>query len=306
MTRARRFAVLFLAAIVAAPAVAQTSNVRWGYVVEPETTSVGKPAVLTLRVRVAAGTRLTFPQAIDSTASVEPLDPVTVREETVDGALIATATYRFLPWELGRVEIPVGPIRVARDQRVQDLVIPPPTVVVQTVLPVDTAQRKPRDARGIALLPAGMWPRWWYALAGLAIAIVVGWWLQRKSRKRVVPVDPFADAQRAFGRLSAMDLIGAGEPGKHVTASVEVLRRFLAARDRRAGLSLTGAELTSVVRADASVPTPRVSSLLSRADAAKFAPRDVDVTAAEALGAEAVAIVTEINGSDLRRGRRRK
>ncbi|HKS07470.1 MAG TPA: DUF4381 family protein [Gemmatimonadaceae bacterium] len=304
MTGVRAVPLLLACILVAAPAIAQT-GVRWGYVVEPETTSVGKPATLTLRVRAPAGTRLTFPQAIDSTSSIEPLDPVSVREETNDGAVTATATYRFLTWELGTVEIPVGIVRVARDQRVQELVIPPPTIVVSTVLPVDTAQRKPRDARDIVLLPGGAWPWWIYALAGFLLLVVGGWLLQRRSRKRVIPVPPFADAQRAFGRLSALDLIGAGEPGKHVTASVEVLRRFLAARDHRANVSLTGAELTAVVRADASVPTARVSSLMGRADAAKFAPDDVDATMAEALGAEAVAIVTEIERADERRGKRK-
>jgi hypothetical protein len=304
MNRARVGALLAVCAAFTGSARAQT-GVRWGYVVEPETTSVGRPATLTLRVRAPAGTRLTFPQAIDSTASVEPLDPVSVREETNDGAVTATATYRFLSWELGTVEIPVGAIRVVRDQRVQELVIPPPTIVVSTVLPADTAQRKPRDARAIVLLPGGAWPWWWYALAGFVLAIVVGWLLQRRSRKRVLPIPPYVDAQRAFGRLSALDLIGAGEPGKHVTASVEVLRRFLAARDHRANVSLTGTELTSVVRADASVPTARVSSLMGRAEAAKFAPDDIDAPTAEALGAEAVAIVTEVERADERRGKRK-
>lgn len=302
----RQVAFAGVALLAAAHGATAQTNVRWGFVVEPETASVGQPATLTVRVRVPLGTKVTFPVAVDSTASVEPLDPVSVSEETRDGQLFATATYRFLAWELGDVEIPIGVVRLERDQRTQELVIPPSKIVVQTVLPRDTAQRKPRPARNIALLPPAGWPWWWYALAAVVLALVVGWLLQRRRHRAPPPVDPYADAQRAFGHIATLDLISAGEPGKHVTASVEVLRRFLAMRDHRAALALTGAELSSIVRGDGAVPTPRVSALIARADAAKFAPDDVDATVAESVAAEAAAIVAEVHRADLHRVQQRK
>jgi hypothetical protein len=296
--------VAMLAMPVISASQGASSGVRSGFVVEPDTVRVGQPATLTVRVQAPAGTRFTFPEAVDSTASVEPLDPVSVREETSGDVVEATAIYRLLAWEVGRVTIPLGAIRLTRDGRAQDLMIGEPTVVVQSVLPADSALRVPRPQRGIALLPVSEWPWWLLIVAGFVLAALAGWLLQRRQRRGPPPIEPFAEAQRGFGRLSALDLISAGEPAKHVSASVDVLRRFLAARDPRATLGLTASELVTLLRDDGAVPAARVAALLTAADAVKFAPRDVDARTAESLGAEAAAVVTEIHRNDHERSRR--
>ena len=96
-------------------ALTRTAGVRATYTIEPETVRVGDPAVLRVRVIAPAGTRVIFPPAVDSTSAVEPLDPVSVHQDTRDSLLESTATYRFLAWELGMPAISLSPIRVVRD-----------------------------------------------------------------------------------------------------------------------------------------------------------------------------------------------
>jgi hypothetical protein len=276
----------------------RSTGVRLGVTVSPTSVRIGQPATLTVRVQAPAGTKITFPPAVDSTANVEPLDPVSVREETRNGFVDATATYRFLTWQVGDAPIPVSPIRLERDGAVQELTIGDPMVSVVSVLPADTALRVPKPARDISLLQIRRWP-WWLLIAlGFAVASLGGWLLERRTKRPPPPIEPFVDAQRAFGRLGALDLIGAGEPAKYVGASADILRTFLAARDANAAPGRTTSELLIALRKDARVPASRIAAMLASADSIKFAGGVIDAATAEALGAEASAIVLEIHRRD--------
>jgi hypothetical protein len=277
---------------------AQQINVRAGYTVEPESIHVGDPGILRIRVVAPAGARITFPGAVDSTAAVEPLDPVTVHEETKNGEVEAIASYRFVAWELGLPTIGVGSIRVDLNGASRELRIGDARVFVMTVLPADTTDRTPRPARGIALLNVSNWPMWVLIGVGFLVAVIIGVWLQRRAGKPKPPQAAIVTAKKAFGRLSALDLIGAGEPAKHVAASADILRTYLAMRSDNASTGLTTAELAQSLAGDGAVPLHRVKELLETADAIKFSGESIDGPSAERLGGEAAAIVNEVNRVD--------
>jgi hypothetical protein len=281
------------------------NDVRAAYTIEPESIHVGDPAILRVRVIAPAGSKVVFPGAVDSTSSVEPLDPVSVREEMKDGMLESVASYRFVAWELGLPVISLGTIVVDMNGTTRELKLGDPRVFVMTILPADTAQRVPRPSRDIAVLPASNW-QWWILIAvGFVVAGILGLWFQRRAHRPPAPIEPVVAARRAFGRLDALDLIGAGEPAKHVAASAGILRNFLAMRNASAGTGLTTAELLAVLHVDGAVPSHRVETVLATADAIKFAAQGVDAASAEALGAESLAIVSEIHRADNTRARKK-
>lgn len=298
--------MLAVAAVMQQGGADRQIDVRAGYTIEPESLHVGDPGLLRIRVVAPPGARVIWPDAIDSTAAVEPLDPVSVREEMKDGLLESIATYRFVAWELGLPAIAIGVIRVEHNGAVRELQIGDARVSVMTILPADTAQRAPRPARSIALLNISNWPMWVLIGAGFVIAIIVGVWLQRRSSRPRPPAAPIATAKRAFGRLAALDLIGAGESAKHVAASVDILRNFLAMRNPNASQGLTTAELTRALADDGAVPVHRVAALLETADAIKFSGQSVDPPAAERMAGEAAALVSEVHRNDSRKTKKKK
>ena len=279
------------------PAV-RADAIRVGVSVEPVAVVVGQPVTVRIRMIAPAGSRFTFPRAIDSTGAIEPLDPVVVHDTTSGGTVETVATYRLLAWDVGATRIPLGPVRVERGGRAQDVAIADARVDVVSVLPADTSLHTPRPAREVVFTPSSRWVLWVLMLAGFAIVVLVGWALQRRSRHPPKPIEPFADAQRAFRELAALDLIGAGESAKHVASSADIVRAFLAARNGHAALGLTSEELARVLDADPAVPASRVHALLVATDSVKFAGGTLTATAAEALGAEAVAVVAEVQRAD--------
>jgi hypothetical protein len=296
---ASRRAVVILAIMSSAVIGQAPSGVRAGLLVRPDTVRVGEPATLVVRVEAPVGTMFAFPPAVDSTARVEPVDPVQVREERRGDVIEAVATYRFLAWETGDVVIPIATVRLRMPDRTQDLSLGEPHIFVRSVLPADSAQRVPKPARAFLFLPNRVWLLWVLIGAGFLVAGLVGWLLHRRSHRVVPPLEPYADAQRAFGRLAALDLVGAGEPARHVTASADIVREYLAARDPRAGMALTTTELLAVVRADGSVPEFRLAALLAAADSLKFEHATIEAATARALASEAQALVAEIHRAEL-------
>jgi hypothetical protein len=163
------------------------------------------------------------------------------------------------------------------------------------VLPADSAQRIPKPPR--ALFESNPFP-WWLVAALVAAAIALGlliWWWFRRRRKPAVAVfvDPYSRAEAEFQRIDALGLLDAGERGRYVTLTVEVLRDYLAARYAEAALSLTSTELQRSVRTLPHVPEDRLTRLLTEADLIKFARRPVSGERARELGRDARAIVTE-------------
>ena len=104
-------------------------------------------------------------------------------------------------------------------------------------------------------------------------------------------MDPYRRAVAEFERIEALGLIDAGERGRYVALTVEVLRDYLAARYAQASLSLTSTELARSVRELPHVPGDRLIRLLTEADLIKFARRPVSGDRAREIGRDARTIV---------------
>jgi hypothetical protein len=107
--------------------------------------------------------------------------------------------------------------------------------------------------------------------------------------------EPFAAAATSYQALDALGLPAAGESGRHVIASVDVLRSYLARRFPDMRESLTSEELDrALAHSDLPVLPQRLSALLQRESSLRFARAEVTADDAVALGRESQAIVRDI------------
>ncbi len=299
------FAAGFLVVLAQGGPSLPPSGVRLGIALGPEIAAVGEPVTMTVRVQVPAGARVTFPAAVDSTGSIEPLDPVLVRDSVTGNVRAYTATYRFVAWETGRVVIPVAPLIIETGTRVQTLRLGDPVLTVRSVLPADSALHVPQPARDIIALPSARWAWWWLLLAAAVIAVGGGWWLQRRSRTARAPDPaPATAAETAFAALEALALPALGEAGRHAAAAAAILRTYLAAREPDVGLGLTTDELRVALREQTAVPEYRVIALLDAVDRMQFAGGTIDPAMAAALAREAREIIAEVQRADEHRASR--
>jgi hypothetical protein len=279
---------------VAASVGAQQFPVKAGVTVAPDSVRIGDPFRLTVGIRAPVGATIEFPRTTDSTGAVQSIDPVSVRTSADTTATEQSADYRVAAWDVG-----AQPIRLAdaivRYNGAERHIPLSGRVFVKSVLPADTAQRKPKPPRDVFELNPFPW--WLVALiiaAIIAIGLLIWWWIRRRRRpKPEVIVDPFDRAVAEFQRIEALGLLDAGERGRYVTLTVEVVRDYLAARYAEAALSLTSTELTRTVRPFPHVPVDRLIRLLTDADLIKFARRPVSTERAREIGREARIIVNE-------------
>jgi hypothetical protein len=267
--------------------------VKAGVTIVPDTVRIGDPFRVTIGVRAPLGATIEFAKAMDSSATVQSLDPVVVRTSADTTAVEQYADYRVAAWDVGSQPIRVADVIVRLNGAERRLPIAGNAVFVRSILPADSAQRVPKPPR--ALFEFTEFPWWLWALiaaAIVAIGLLLWWWIRRRRRpKPAVVVDPYARAESEFQRIEALALLEAGERGRYVTLMIEVLRDYLAARYAEAALSLTSTELQRSVVALPFVPQERLTRLLTEADLIKFARRPVSSERARELGREARAIV---------------
>ena len=285
------------------PAAAQQPPVavQMGYTVEPDTVTVGDPFRLIVRVRAPLGASVEFPAGPDSGAAVEALDPRQEQQGPDSTSLELTAGWRLAAWDTGDQLLRLGDIVVRADGRERRIPLSALKVYVRSVLPADTALRIPKPQR--ALFEFGR-PWWHWLLAILAAIGIIGllwwWWYRRRRRRKGEVEDPFAEAESEFERIERLGLVEAGERGRYVALTVEVLRTYLARRIPEAHQSLTTGELLISVRESPTVPVNRVALVLADADLVKFARRATTAERARELGTEARGIVGAVHAAELR------
>lgn len=286
----RRLVTLLLC-LAAAPSAGAQVPAQWDLTVRPGTVTVGQPFLVRLHVRAGPGATITFPAGPDSAADVAPLDPRHVTPLHQPGAVEQTADYRLAAWNVGKLDLALPDLLVRDGGKTQRISLSDFTVFVRSVLPADSAQRKPKPARELFV----GWAFPWWILFVLAVIALVAW-LTRRQRRGDGPAlspaeSPFEHAEREFNRVTALGLVEAGERGRHLTLMVEVLRDYLARRFALASLSLTSDELLAEIADADTVPHDRLAGLLREADLVKFARRPLTTERALALGNEARAIV---------------
>jgi hypothetical protein len=266
-----------------------------GVLVRPATVTVGEPFTVTVRVRAPLGADIGFPTGPDSGQSVEAVDPRAVRASPDSGAVERTASYRLVAWDTGAQSARLGEVVVTLGAQATRYRIGRDTVHVNSVLPADTARRKPKAARDVV---AATRPWWEWAVLAAAVAIALGaliwWWRRHRRFAATVPVPAVVAAHRAFERIDALDLLAAGERGRYVALNVDVLREYLAARIPGIARSQTSEEMRSAVEHVATVPTDRLGPLLAELDLVKFARRPVTAERAGEIAAECRALVEDI------------
>ncbi len=299
MTRSMRLLLVAGGALLTlAPVSARAQQVipvQAGITLEKDTVAVGDVVRLTLRVRAPRGATISFPAAVDSLGPVQALEAPVVRDGS-DSATAAdrVATYRLAAWDIGVQQIKLGDVLVETDAGERRLTLSLPSLFVKSVLPADTALRVPKPARAL-IVPPTVIPWWWWLLAALAVAIIglLVWWLWRRRARAAAGGDPYVEAMAAFERVERLQLIDAGEPGKHATLMSDVVRRYLSGRLPDVSLALTSSELLNVARGAPTIPQESLKTLLDSIDPIKFARAPLDGARARALGDAARTLVRE-------------
>ncbi len=264
--------------------------------VAPETVTVGQPFSVRVRVRAPKFATIRFPAVPDTADNVEAVDPRAI-EDAGDTELIdRTAIYRFVAWDVGHRAPHFADVSVESGGSTRQYAVTAPGVTVESLLPADTAKRKPKDLRDPIAPPSALWKI--LLIAGVLLAGLVWYWWWRRTRRKHAIVrepDPFVAAVRAFDALDLLALPAAGEPGRHVIASVDVLRGYLARRFPDMRESLTAQEIERTLPgSDLPVLPERLSQLLQRESSLRFARAEITADEALALGKESRAVVHDI------------
>lgn len=285
------FAGLLLALPTASAAAQFPVDVR--VTVEKDTVRVGDPFKIFINVSAPRGATIEFPEFLDSTATVQSLDPRAVFAQPDSVGFSQNAVYRVAAWDVGRQPLRMPDIVIRSGNESRSVPVIGRSVFVASVLPADSAQRIPKPARAIFEDPFVPW--WvWAAIAG-ALALLLALWYFWRRRRRGEPdaatLDPYARAQHDFRRIDALGLVEAGERSRYVALVVDVLREYLAQRFGEAPLSLTSTELLASTQHARTLPHDRLMRILNEADLIKFARRPVGAERAVDIGREARALV---------------
>ncbi len=295
----RRSLLSLLAASIGATCSAANAaaQVQAGTAVRPETTTVGQHFVATVVVKVPVGIRVNFPTRPDSAAHVDSAGPSVRRDSSAGGFTYATANYTLAAWDTGFQRIGLDTLTVVTSAGARLVPLNGFQVYVRSVLPRDTALRKPKPFRPVVPVPVFNWLPW---LIGALIAAVVGvliyaWrsWRERRARG----LGPFQTAEQEFRRIESENLIAAGAPERHAVLMAGVMRVYLAAVVPPAMRSATTHELAIRLHSANAVPLQRVIAVLDETDRIKFARERSTADRARDIGAEARAIVASVNSA---------
>ncbi len=268
--------------------------------VSPETVTVGGRFQVRIRVRAPKVATIHFPDVPAGSDPIEPADPRSTTDGPPGGWIDRTATYAFVAWEVGTHAIPLDTVIVVIAGRERVLQTGAMSVHVRSLLPADSAAQVPRAARPLLPLPGRLWQVAIILLVAIAIAAL--WWRHTRTRRRQASArgsaDAWEEANSALAALDSLALADAGEPGRHVVAHVDVLRRYIERRFPEVLASLDApAALERLRHEDFPLPLSRVAALLDRDAGLRFARSAVSVTEALALGREARDIASQVQAA---------
>lgn len=290
--------VLMLQVQAAQPArAAQGTPVQLGVRVSPETVTVGQHFAATVRVRGPAGSELRFPSRPDTSSRVDTAAAMKRQDVNANGYSEATVTYALAAWDTGSQALGLGDVIVATPAGERMASLLGLKVYVRSVLPADTALRKPKPFRPTIAVRVFNWLPWAIAAAAaLLIALLAyAWWRWRRRPRPVL--SPAQWAQREFARIESQRMLESGETERYAIAMSDVVRGYLSRVVPTLHPSLTTRELVEAGRAIPAIPADRVGTLLGRADLLKFAAERTSIEQARAMGIEARALVSETDAA---------
>lgn len=280
-----------LVALFLQTGVSQTAfPVQLGFALDRDTVTVGDHVTLIVRVFAPHGAQFSFPVGPDTTHApgTYPVELIGKRATTMEGDT-AVAGYRLAAWDVGRQPVNMPDVVVTYRGQKQLVPLGGISLFVKSVLPADTALRKPKPARPLITLTTFDWKKW-LPLLLLLLAALIAWWVWRRYRRRAaMPLDPYERAKVEFARV-AREHPPEREPAIHFAMMVDVMRDYLAARVTGVRRSYTTRELLAKMSlsGDAERALP---SLLERADLVKFARATTTPDEAGKAGETARAIV---------------
>jgi len=146
-------ALLALFALLQGAAPQQPAPPQMVISIRPETVTVGDPFVVGVRIRAPRGSAIAFPAGPDTGGTVEMLDSRIIAPFSADSAVTdavdQVARYRLAAWRPGEQSFDLGPASVETPAGTIEMPVGRLVVVVQSVLPADSALRVPKPARDI-------------------------------------------------------------------------------------------------------------------------------------------------------------
>jgi hypothetical protein len=282
------FFVVALLQVTSPPA-----QVQLGTSVRPETTTVGQHFIATVRVRVPLGTDVKFPLRPDSGARVDSAGSFVRSDSTVGGLTESTMNYVLAAWDTGSQRLGLDSVVVVTDGTERIAALNGFTVYVRSVLPLDTALRKPKPFRPVVAGTVINWIPWLIAAAILALLGLLVYAWRRWRRHATRGLTALQLAQREFARIDAERLVESGETERYAVEMVRVARTYLATVVPLLARSATTRELAAALHSTSAVPGDRLISILDETDLLKFARERSSVERAVAIGTEARRIVNE-------------
>ena len=223
---------IVVASVLASSAAATPPVVDYG--TQPDSITVGDPVTVEVRVRTAAGARVTFPRALqpDPRVQVEELQvlpPATMPDSTTSWI----GRYSLTVFDVGQIVLSPWPVQVATDTSNATVYTDSIRIDVASVVPDSLAAADIRDLKPQRQVDVP-WPRWvWFALAAfvLLVVLLVWWMVRRRRRPQVVVVAPPKPASEvALARLRALEsdrLPAQGRIKEHYIRLSEILRAYL-------------------------------------------------------------------------------
>src|SRR4051812_41833427 len=197
--------------------------------IEKDSVRIGDPFRIVITVRTVAGATIEFPDALDSTSTVQSIDPRAVFAQPDSAGFAQSGVYRVAAWDIGRQPLRIPDIVIKVGAQSRSIPIVGRSVFVVSVLPADTALRVPKPARAIFDDPFIPWWVWALIAAAIAAVLLFWWWWRRRKRgdDEEEILDPYVRALRDFQRIERLGLVEVGERTRYVALVVDVLREYV-------------------------------------------------------------------------------
>jgi hypothetical protein len=244
----------------------------------PRSITVGDVIHAAIRITVAPGTSVVFPDTLAVPADVEAAGRRIVRVDTAGGAVVHTAAWPLAVWRPDSVRLPPAEVRVSGPAGEEVVTASFPRFALESVLPADTTGIQPRPAKDVLGANRLWWP-WLLLLALLALAAALAyWWYKRRKPAPVVaPIIAVSPRERALEQLDrarAAGLVEAGAMKEFYSLVSDALRHYIAALAPQWSPDLTTSELAGRMRGlTIDREAAELLGILGEADLVKFARR---------------------------------